>query len=606
MKKFLLTSPTIAIVMVFLSTILILAIIYLLFFFPINSLKENTYLGELNLSNLTKEELSKKIESQANKLENQGLNFIYHSQTINIPSRVVAFDSELAYEIFSIDINESVENIRDNQSANLFLKLFPQVNNNQKKIIEAKYHFHEERFNQTLNKLFADYEIEAKNAYFTFNENEEIIIIPEVIGVRLENSSNTKKAKQHLAYLNLEEINLAIENIYPDVLAKDLKDKEDLVLEILEDNKFSLIYNQAEFEIPDEELIKWLIFTDQDFTLNKNKIENYLQFIIAPEINRLAKMPEFNIEEGKVIDWQPGTSGRKLMINESAQIIAKNLLINKEAINLKVEEIFYEEADGLASEIVEIIGTGHSNFAGSPYNRIHNIKLGADTYHGIIIKPGEEFSTLKNLGPVNASSGYLPELVIKDGKTIPEYGGGLCQVSTTLFRTALQAGLPITARQAHSYRVSYYEPAGTDASIYNPWPDLKFLNDTDYHILIQARIEGANLYFDFWSTDDGREVEVTNPVIYNITSPPPTRYIETEDLKPGEKKCTERAINGANTHFDYTVIYPNDEKVEERFYSHYVPWQEVCLIGKDLEDKEDLTENEEELIEDEKELIEDE
>lgn len=594
MKKNFLKNSTIAIVMVFLSIILFLSIIYLLFFFPVNTLENNTYLGKLNLSNLTKEEAKEKIEYQAEVIEDQGLNFIYHSQEINIPSRVVAFDSELSYEIFSIDKDASLEKAINSQSNNIFLTLFPSLKNNEKQVVKAKYRFHEERFNQTLNKSFADYEIEAKNAYFKFNEDEEIIIVAEVIGVNLKNNLNTKKAKESLASLSLEKINLAIENIHPKVLAKDLEGKKDLVLETLEDNNFYLIYNQDEFEIPHEELIKWLIPNKEDFILDKNKIEEYLQFSIAPEIDRLAKMPEFNIEDKKVIDWKPGTSGRKLIINESAEKIANNLFTKEEAIDLRVDEIFYDEAEGLASEIIEIIGTGHSNFSGSPYNRVHNIRLGADTYHGIIIEPGEEFSTLKHLGPVNASTGYLPELVIKDGKTIPEYGGGLCQISTTLFRTALQAGLPITARQPHSYRVSYYEPAGTDASIYNPWPDLKFLNDTDYHILIQARIEGVNIYFDLWSTNDGREVKVTDPVIYNITPPPPTKYIETSDLNPGEKKCTENAINGANTHFDYTVIYPDGEEVEERIYSHYVPWQEVCLIGEEEENEEEENEEEEE------------
>ncbi len=593
MKKNFFKNSTIAIVMVFLSIILLLAIVYLLFFFPVDAFEKNTYLGTLNLSNLSKEEAKNKLEDHVESLENQGINFIYQSQKINIPSRVVAFGSELSYEIFSINQDISLEKVIRNQSNNIFFTLFPNLKNNEKKVIEAKYRFHKERFSQTLNKLFTDYEIKAENAYFAFNENEEVIIVPEIIGVNLEGDYNTERAKKHLAHLNLEDINLIVENTYPKILAKDLENRKDLVLEILEDNSFHLLYNQDKFEIPHKELIKWLIPNNETFILDKNKIEDYLRFNIAPEIDRLAKMPEFNIEDDKVIDWKPGTSGLKLIINESAEKIANNLLTKEEAINLKVEEIFYEEVEGLVSEIREIIGTGHSNFAGSPYNRVHNIRLGADTYHGIIIEPGEEFSTLKHLGPVNASTGYLPELVIKDGKTIPEYGGGLCQVSTTLFRTALQAGLPITARQAHSYRVSYYEPAGTDASIYNPWPDLKFLNDTDYHILIQARIEGVNIYFDLWSTHDGREVTVTDPVIYNITAPPPTRYIETSDLKPGEKKCTERAINGANTHFDYTVVYPDGEKVEKRFYSYYVPWQEVCLIGEEEEEEEEEEKEEE-------------
>jgi len=148
-----------------------------------------------------------------------------------------------------------------------------------------------------------------------------------------------------------------------------------------------------------------------------------------------------------------------------------------------------------------------------------------------------------------------------------------------MFRTALASGLPITERRNHSYRVQYYEPAGTDATIYDPWPDLKFINDTDNYILIQSRIEGDNLYFDFWGKKDGREATTTYPKIYNIKKPPPTKIIETLDLKPGVKKCTETSHNGADAYFFYTVKYPGGEIKEEKFISHYVPWQEVCLLG---------------------------
>jgi len=134
--------------------------------------------------------------------------------------------------------------------------------------------------------------------------------------------------------------------------------------------------------------------------------------------------------------------------------------------------------------------------------------------------------------------------------------------------------------------VSYYEPAGTDASVYDPWPDVRFVNDSPTNILIQSRIEGNEIFFDFWGEEDGRIATTTYPVIYNITPPQPTKIIETDELAPGEKKCTERAHNGADAYFDYTVTYPENattsplEKVE-RFSSHYVPWQEVCLVGKE-------------------------
>jgi len=231
--------------------------------------------------------------------------------------------------------------------------------------------------------------------------------------------------------------------------------------------------------------------------------------------------------------------------------------------------------------IKELIGRGVSNFKGSPKNRRHNIAVGAKSLNGILIKPGEEFSLLKALGPIDGEHGYLQELVIKGNRTVPEYGGGLCQIGTTTFRAALRSGLPITQRQNHSYRVVYYEPAGMDATIYDPWPDFRFLNDTGFYILFMARVEGDDLIFDFYGTKDGRKVVINPdpPKIFNITGPGPVRYIDSTDLKPGEKKKLESPHSGADTYFKYTVTYPSGEVKEQEFKSHYVPWPEVWLVG---------------------------
>jgi len=118
-----------------------------------------------------------------------------------------------------------------------------------------------------------------------------------------------------------------------------------------------------------------------------------------------------------------------------------------------------------------------------------------------------------------------------------------------------------------------------DATIYNPKPDFRFLNDTGNYLLWQARTEGDQVVFELWGTGDGRLASTTTPRIFNIVSPPPVKIIETTDLKPGEKKCTERPHSGADTVFTYTVIYQNGEPKEQEFKSHYRPWQEVCLVG---------------------------
>lgn len=200
--------------------------------------------------------------------------------------------------------------------------------------------------------------------------------------------------------------------------------------------------------------------------------------------------------------------------------------------------------------------------------------------NGLLIRPGEELSLVKAIGPVDATLGYRQELVIRGDRTIPEFGGGLCQVATTLFRAILNAGLPVLERRNHSYRVSYYEPpVGMDATIYEPKPDLRFKNDYSTFLLLQTRIEGDDLIYEFWGTKDGRVAESSKPRIYNAVKPPEPLNIETTDIPVGTTKCIERAHPGSDAEFTYSVTDKNGKKTDTVFTSHYRPWRQVCLVG---------------------------
>ena len=155
--------------------------------------------------------------------------------------------------------------------------------------------------------------------------------------------------------------------------------------------------------------------------------------------------------------------------------------------------------------IKTLVGKSTTTFGGSPAGRTFNIGVGASKFNGVLIKPGEEFSFNQTLGDVGPETGYVPELVILEKTTEKQYGGGLCQVSTTMFRAAMDAGLPITDRSNHSYAVSYYAPIGMDATIYPPDPDMKFINNTPGYILVQTAQVGQSVTFEFYGTSDGRE-----------------------------------------------------------------------------------------------------
>jgi vancomycin resistance protein YoaR len=258
------------------------------------------------------------------------------------------------------------------------------------------------------------------------------------------------------------------------------------------------------------------------------------------------------------------------------------------AIELPVKEI---KTAGEAPEgfegITELIGKATTTFTGSPKNRIHNIKNGARLLTGHVIKPGEEFSTLAALGKVDNTTGYLPELVIKGTRTVPEFGGGLCQVSTTLFRSLLNAGLPITARRNHSYRVSYYEKdengkfigPGLDATIYQSNPDLKFKNDTAHPILVYGYVYGDKITFELYGTRDGRTSKIEGPTLLTETAAGPPIYAETDTLPRGTVKQVEVAHPGGSTKALYSVTYPDGRVENQEFKSFYRRWPARFLVG---------------------------
>ncbi len=251
-------------------------------------------------------------------------------------------------------------------------------------------------------------------------------------------------------------------------------------------------------------------------TIEETSVRAYLEDL-ARKINRDPVDAKFAMEEGKVTTFVESQDGMTLNINRSVQTLSEALILPSIPAQISLEydlkkpEINYSEVNDLG--ISSLIGEGTSNFKGSPTNRVHNIKVATQRFNGILIKPGEEFSFVSILGEVDGDHGYLPELVIKNNVTEPEFGGGICQVSTTAFRAAIYSGLKITARKNHAYPVSYYNPQGMDSTVYLPRPDLKFLNNTPGYILIQTKIVGTQLIFSFYGTDDQRKTTINGPTI---------------------------------------------------------------------------------------------
>jgi vancomycin resistance protein YoaR len=313
---------------------------------------------------------------------------------------------------------------------------------------------------------------------------------------------------------------------------------------------------------------------------------------VSDQYNIPAKNALFTFENGKVTTFKPDESGLKI---ESDKFLTEfdndmNSLKNK-AVDKKITiKDHVVEADTKLSEannlgIEELIGEGQSDYHHSDENRIHNLTLAATKFNGVIIPKGETFSFNKTLGDVSTLTGYYPGYVILNGKTVLGDGGGVCQVSTTMFRAVMNTGLPIVERHNHAYRVIYYEndaPPGYDATIYLPDVDLRFTNNTPAAILVQTELDTENLilHFRFYGKKDGRRVELEKPVVTKVIPAPPAIEQEDPTMARGTTKLVEHAIPGATSTFNYKVIDANNKVMfDKTFVSVYQAWAQRTLIG---------------------------
>ena len=592
-------------VTIFLSLLIILAgVIFLYDLHYKNKVFNGVRIGELSLAGKTQEQTKVLVQAKTDKLADQGIEFYFKDKSYLLEPIISAGESSgLAYELWQFEPASIADELYhlgrsgswwQNTKARINLFIFGSSGS-------IGYQFKEEETRSELQKKFRPFESPGKDASLVW-KNGEFKISEEESGWVFDYQSALDKLKMDLAAIadNKIELNLRVDQ--PAVTKTEAEFLRGPAKEIIRLAPVTLVFErpdyyqgrkkfmQTEWPINQEQLKNWLKIKKDAagiyLGINQEVAGEFLKKI-AEAIDTPAQDARFEIKDGRVSEWQSSTDGFVLNIEESGNQIEKLLIAEKaQKINLVLSvdksKITNNNVNDLG--IQQLIGLGESNFSGSPKNRRHNISVGAESLNGLLVKPGEEFSLLAALGEINGETGYKPELVIKGDETIAEYGGGLCQISTTMFRLAINAGLPITQRRNHSYRVGYYEPAGTDATIYSPWPDLKFVNDTGNYLLLQTRIEGDNLIFEFWGTSDARIVETTKPVIYNITAPGEPKYMETGKLPVGEKKKIETAHNGADAYFKRTVRWPETsgkETLEETWQAHYIPWREVWLVGKE-------------------------
>jgi vancomycin resistance protein YoaR len=442
-----------------------------------------------------------------------------------------------------------------------------------------------------------------------FIQGTQVIVNSAVTGVHLDREASLQTLAGKLNAMSDGEVPLTVQDVKP--LVMDVGRQADLARTLLaEPFKLTLPSGQPDgqqsFTIQPAELAVMLAFGvnnsngNSDYALALDPLKLTLYFTqLAGQLKLSPVNTRFTFDDStrqlEVI--QPAVIGRELDMAKSIQAVQEKVALGEHSAELAFDFTKPAVTDDMTGEELGITGLMEaqtSYFRGSSSARIQNIKTAAAQFHGLLIAPGETFSMASQLGNISLDNGYAEALIIVGDKTIKGVGGGVCQVSSTLFRTAFFAGLPIAERHPHAYRVGYYEQtagghsaslAGLDATVYVPLVDFKFTNDTPNWILMETYTSPSygTLTWKFYSKGDGRSVQWSTTGPQNIVQPPDDLYRENPDLPQGEINHVEYRAEGADVTVNREVYRNGDLYFKDSFFTHYQPWQAVFEYGPGTE-----------------------
>ncbi len=553
----------------------------------------NSSIAGIDVGLMSKEEIREEMKKKL---------FVLAEQPIRVSDGQT--ESEFSYVDMNVfaEVNKTMDQISFVGDGSSDFELIQSFFGGEEVLMEVD--FQHDRVQALLADAFGLEQRRAKNASLSLDEEGQFIVVKEKPGLKLDYEKFVADLSYQLCRLQEGNVELAFVPEKPTVMAAELEKQKEL-LEKRVNQVMKLKHNKEKWEIPLRDRLNWISFEkkdahrveacvdpvlaiDFDIKLDEQSVREYLAQEVAEKVEKAVENVKISVtpEGGYNFEGRPH-NGQALEYDKAVVVMTEAINKGETEVDLPTVEIkagveTSEELKELG--IKKLLATGYTTYYGSPRNRMHNIAVGIQRYDGLLVKPGDSVSFNSHLGPVDARAGFKPELVIKGDETIPEYGGGLCQVSTTFYRAALYAGLPIEKRDPHSYAVSYYAQVGghgLDATIYpDAGKDVIFKNDSPGHILIQSYTDGAQAYFHFYGTDDGRTVEMEGPYLSNYHGPGPTKIEETDSLPPGVRKQVERAHTGFNATW-YRTIKKDSEEMKETIQSNYRAVQAKVLVGRE-------------------------
>jgi len=534
---------------------------------------KNANLGRLNFSQTL-------VAIKGQIPNNQTLKLTYGDQTFDIPLQEIGLNYDIeqtAKTAFKVGRDGNFfENFKA-KVAGIFNPIY----------ISYVFSYEDEALNDRLDVIVKSVDTPHSDARFSLSANGDLIIIPEETGAVMDKESVKSEILKNISNAVFLDLSVKTEVYQPKLTQGDLETVQAKVGELI-NNLPMFVFGGKSWLITKNDFLQMVIFSRKDaqieISADKEKVKKFV-ISIAEQINRPPKSEIFKVEGEKVVDFRLPTPGYVVKEHPAMEIFSLALLDSsmERQIDIPAEEFMPFSQDN-SYGIKELIGEGVSTFVGSAAGRMFNIELASKNLNGILIAPGEIFSFNSNVGPIDYAHGFTSAYIISKGRTVLGEGGGVCQVSTTMFRAVLNSGLPVISRTAHAYRVSYYEqdmPVGFDATVYQPTVDFKFKNDTQNYILVQSEYiaKESKLYFRFYGTKDGRVVKGLSSKILSQTPPPVSLYQDDPSLPKGVTKQVDWSVWGAVVELKRVVEKDGKVVYEDTFISNYQPWRAVYLVG---------------------------
>ena len=451
------------------------------------------------------------------------------------------------------------------------------------KTVPLEYQIDEEKLNGFVAVVGKDWNEPPKNAAFSL-AGGKLTINPSRTGVIVDAGYVGGVIRQMINELELSK-DLRLELVTPAISATDLETVKP-ELEMILTNPPTVSGLGQRWPLTPESVLALINFEKNSegwmaLRVDREKVSQ-LVADFSSQLNISPRGQIIEVSGARVVKFVPQRTGYEVDRFEGATLISRALLQASPSavVALPLRELPAPKTTN-SYGITDLLGEGKTNFAGSIPGRIHNLTLASSRINGILVPPGDIFSFNNAVGEVTAAAGYDEAYIISEGRTVLGTGGGLCQVSSTIFRAALNAGLPIVKRTAHAYRVHYYEPpVGFDATVYGPSVDFQFRNDTKNYLLVTNEIVGEDLYFRFYGTNDGRQVAIKGPFISREVAPPAPLYQEDASVASGQTVQVDWSAWGADAVFYRTVRRGGEVLQNDTFQSHYQAWRAVFLVGK--------------------------